>query len=315
MANKLDGNGLFEPALLFVTQAIDMAPDWATAYNFRGVLLDCLECYAQSLADFSYGIQLRPCAVGYYNRAMAHEALGDDQARFDDLCCAARLNPSYSPAYRERAQCYEQKGEYELALQDQHTALQFEHEPVAIANILCDRSYTRLMAGDWVGALRDCEDALATCPDLVLGHNYYALIRFSLGHYACALRAYDTCLRLDPRDGMMFAERALCRHIAGDNKGALEDLSRAFTSSDRDVGQLLRTRAVILFSVGEYDRAFECATESIRLHPSVAARAFLVRARIHRLRGEEEKAEADLAQVRERRKTWNVFDRIICADA
>ena len=66
-------------------RAIRLRPDYAEAYNNRGLVKNTVKQHKEALADFDEAIRLKPdYAVAYDNRGVAKAALGlKDAARKD----------------------------------------------------------------------------------------------------------------------------------------------------------------------------------------------------------------------------------------
>ena len=68
-------------------RAIELKPDYAEAYNNRGIANRILECHSEAIADYNRAIELKPdFAEAYNNRGVAYDSLGDkEKARRDFL--------------------------------------------------------------------------------------------------------------------------------------------------------------------------------------------------------------------------------------
>ena len=72
----------------------------AEAYVDRGAALISKRHYAEAIADITKGLALgtREAQNAYYDRAVAHEAMGDIQAAYDDYRQAVTLAPGFTQA-------------------------------------------------------------------------------------------------------------------------------------------------------------------------------------------------------------------------
>ena len=82
----------YERALENYTTAIGLAPDFAAAYNNRGVIHGRKGAYESAIADYSAAIRLAPDDVtAYENRAIAYARTGAGERARADRLAAARL--------------------------------------------------------------------------------------------------------------------------------------------------------------------------------------------------------------------------------
>ena len=70
--------GDYQGAMADYTKAIEINPEYAPVYYFRGIAMDDLQDYQGAIADFSKAIEINPMnAIFYYNRGSAKDDLGD----------------------------------------------------------------------------------------------------------------------------------------------------------------------------------------------------------------------------------------------
>ena len=83
--------GRHEEAIADYDEAIRLEPDYAEAYNHRGIARRNLERYEEAIADYDEAIRLRPDFIStYYDRARANMKLGDaSKARQDFMTTLA----------------------------------------------------------------------------------------------------------------------------------------------------------------------------------------------------------------------------------
>jgi len=123
---KLQEDDRWEDAIPKYNRAIALDPEFAEAYQNRGVSYYNLGLYKRARQDFDEGTRLKPSvgiwirvyvygdlydavntqphdAKGYFDRGRSHLLLGELQQSIDDLDEAIRLDPRYSRAYFIRA--------------------------------------------------------------------------------------------------------------------------------------------------------------------------------------------------------------------
>ena len=139
----------YEQAISDYTQAIELDPDSSKEYPYpflmRGRALSLEGKYDQALSDQTLYIELRPMdPVGYYWRGMTHFYLSDFAMSLSDLSHAIDLNPAKISLYTERASVFFNAGDYEKAIDDYTTYLEFVGEDAEAyywrcSSTLCDR--------------------------------------------------------------------------------------------------------------------------------------------------------------------------------
>lgn len=95
----------YPAALADFDVAVRLDPDLGAAHVNRGAALIGLGRHADSLAPLDRGLELGvdEAAKAFYNRALAHEGLGDLKAAYLDYQRALQLDPAWSEPARELA--------------------------------------------------------------------------------------------------------------------------------------------------------------------------------------------------------------------
>ena len=108
--------------------AIEQVPDYADAYNYRGIAYHYIGNYDQAIADYDRAIEIQPADfLVYNNRGIAYFNKEDYDRAIADLNEAIRLCPGRTMAYLNRGGIYhvmaDVTGEYEKALEDYDNAV------------------------------------------------------------------------------------------------------------------------------------------------------------------------------------------------
>lgn len=83
----------FQGAIADFSKAIELNPNLAEAYNYRGTSYFWLEKYQQALDDYSQALRLDPnLTIAYYNRAYVRIELGDKKGAIADFQRGAELS-------------------------------------------------------------------------------------------------------------------------------------------------------------------------------------------------------------------------------
>ena len=113
-----------ESAIAAYDEAIRLKPDYAKAYNNRGVAKDDFGRYEDAIADYDEAIRLNPdYAEAYSNRGNAKRDLGRHEDAIADHDEAVRLKPDLPEAYNSRGVANVALGRKDGARRDFETAL------------------------------------------------------------------------------------------------------------------------------------------------------------------------------------------------
>jgi len=119
----------FQDALDALTTAIQIDPERAEAYAYRGFAYHQLENYDAALKDYNKSVEQRPKLVeGYYFRAILYGQHKEHEKAINDYSRAIELEPTLAEAYYFRALNYGATGRYEEAIKDMKTAAELGHE-------------------------------------------------------------------------------------------------------------------------------------------------------------------------------------------
>lgn len=88
------------------TRAIDLVPELQQAKVNLGAALYNLKRYPEAMAALNEGIKTDSAearAIGYYNRGLTHEKLGNVQLAYEDFRSALQLKPDFEQATAQLA--------------------------------------------------------------------------------------------------------------------------------------------------------------------------------------------------------------------
>jgi tetratricopeptide (TPR) repeat protein len=100
------------------TEAIRLQPDYAAAYNNRGIAHSDQGDLDGAIKDYDQALRLKPDDAPAYNRGIARSDQGDLDGAIKDYDQAIRLKPDYADAYYNRALVWEEQANYSAAIDD-----------------------------------------------------------------------------------------------------------------------------------------------------------------------------------------------------
>jgi tetratricopeptide (TPR) repeat protein len=161
--------GDFQGAIADLDKAITINPEYAEAYNNRGLTYKALRDYQKAIADLDKAIVLNPkLALAYTNRGMIYHALKEYPKAIADLDKAIEINANHIYAYNSRGNIYADLKDYPKAIADYTKAIEINPE---YANAYYNRGNTYADLKEYPLAIADYRKAAA----LYLKQNNMAL--------------------------------------------------------------------------------------------------------------------------------------------
>ena len=115
----------YAQALAAYDEAIMLNPNYAEAYNNRGIVKYELKLYAEAISNYTMAIKLRANFVdALNNRGNAYAALGQFQNAAQDLQAAIKLNDNNAAAHNNLGSVYYSMRNFDEALAEYTRAIQ-----------------------------------------------------------------------------------------------------------------------------------------------------------------------------------------------
>ncbi|NJR21812.1 MAG: serine protease [Richelia sp. CSU_2_1] len=259
--------GDYQGAIAAYTQAIKLDPNYAFAYNSRGIARTELGDNQGAIADFNEVLRIDPNDVyTYYNRGIARRKLGDNQGAIADYNAALRIDPNYANAYISRGNARSELGDKQGALADFNEALRINPN---YALAYYNRGIVRRQLGDRQGAIADYDRALQINPNYANAYYNRAIARYKLGDMQGAIADYNEALRINPNDALTYINRGIARHKLGDMQGELADYDRALQINPNYVDAYIN-RGIARYDLGDKQSAIADYNAALRINPNVA---------------------------------------------
>jgi len=159
----LRGQNRLHEAVMVFDKAIQLKPNYAEAYNNKGITLKDLGKHQEALDDYSMAIQLKPdYAEAYNNRGVTLKDLDRHQEALDDYGMAIQLKPDYAEAYNNRGITFKGVDRHQEALENFDAAIRLKHVFAAAYN---NKGGTLRDLGRVQEALINFEKAIEYNPD------------------------------------------------------------------------------------------------------------------------------------------------------
>jgi tetratricopeptide (TPR) repeat protein len=202
------------------TEAIRLKPDYATAYNNRGIARADKGDLDGALKDYTEAIRLNPdYADAYVNRGNARADKGDHDGALKDYAEAIRLKPDLAEAYNNRGIARAATGDHDGALADYAEAI---HLKPNYADAYVNRGNARRANGDHDGGLKDYAEAIRLKPDYANAYYNRGVARRAKGDPASTKAAIaDFQQYLDLGGGIRDGDQAEVEQFIRDLKNKL----------------------------------------------------------------------------------------------
>ena len=120
-------NGKYEDAISAFSKAISISPNFAEAYNARGMAYRKLSDHHKALGDYTDALTLnQELAVAYNNRGVVYREIGEFDLAISDFNGAISLEPDNAYGYCNRAMLYNKIGEFENSITDSSRAIEID---------------------------------------------------------------------------------------------------------------------------------------------------------------------------------------------
>ncbi|TFI53062.1 serine protease [Mastigocladus laminosus UU774] len=215
----------YKGAIVDLTEAIRLNPNYANAYYNRGLVRGDLGDKQGAVADYTSAIKINPNdAYAYNNRGLVRGDLGDKQGAIADYTSAIKINPNDDMAYNDRGVARAESGDKQGAIVDFNTAIKINPNDALAYN---NRGLARSELGDKQGAITDYTSAIKINPNDALAYNNRGLARSELGDKQGAIADYNSAIKINPKYAYAYNNRGLARRKLGDKQGAIADFNTA----------------------------------------------------------------------------------------
>jgi tetratricopeptide (TPR) repeat protein len=206
------------------SEAIQRNPQFAEAYNNRGLVCANFGHTEGAITDYDEAIRLKPqYADAYYNRGIVRKAIGDKTGAIADYDRAIQLNPQFAEAYYNRGIARKAIGDINGAISDYSEAIRLNPQFITA---YYNRGVARQAIGDLRGAIMDYGDVIHLSPNYVEAYNNRGAARDDTGDTDGAISDYSEVLRINPRHPYAYYNRALARAKGRDYSGSITDMQR-----------------------------------------------------------------------------------------
>jgi tetratricopeptide (TPR) repeat protein len=279
--------GNFEPAKVFLQQAVNLIPDYALAHYNLGFLFQQQDKFDEALASYEQTILIQPDfaktynnkgiifqKLGRLNEAMesfkhavklqhdyfeAHYNLGNvfqEQGIFDEaLSCyeeALALNPDHIEAYFQKGFVLQELGRYEEAYNCFKKVLVIKHDDIDTLNNL---GFVLMELGRYEESGENLKKAISIKPDFAGAYNNLGLTLQAQGRLSEAAASYEKAISLKPGYADAYSNLGTALKAQGMFEQALIQYEKA-VSLVPDFADAHFNKSVILLLKGRFNEGW-----------------------------------------------------------
>ena len=213
----------------------------ANAWFSVGYLIEDKEPAAK-ISAYDEAIRLKPdFAEAYNNRGIAHDALGQDKKAIDDFNEVIRLKPDFAEPYNNRGILEFDSEQYEKAIDDFSEAIRLKPD---YAEAYFNRGKANTGRNQYGEAIADYEQAIGINPQDAAAYFYLGIAHGALEEHEKAIVDFSEVIRLNPQHAPAYYNRGRAYKISGDNEKVRADLQRALDlageKDNQDLAQAAR---------------------------------------------------------------------------
>jgi tetratricopeptide (TPR) repeat protein len=294
---RLLDQGKLPEAVSTFTEAIALDSNFAEAYGSRCRAYAALSARDRAVDDCNRAIQLRPdYATAYVWRGNAIGSSRWDQA-LADFSQAIHLDPQLVDAYTARASYYVNHQQADLAIQDYTQAIllhpqygPYHYRGLTFAN----------QKKDYEHAIQDFTECIHYWPNWPEGYRFRGDAYKAEQQYDRAIQDYNEAIRFEANYVAAYTERAAAKDALGDKAGATADRQKAQELKSQPAPQVTTAKPTVdssstfspqtaegkealglqMLNQGKNEEAILTFTDAINLKPGFAE-AFLDRCRAY----------------------------------
>jgi len=254
-------------AVKWIDKAIEICPNYASAYSNRGNALKDLKQHIAAVDSYDRAIALKPDHVdAYYNRGIALCELMQHQAAIDSFNKAIALKSDHADAYYNRSVALYELKQYQAAIDscNKATALNPAH-----ADAYYNRGNALNDLKQYQTAVDSYHMAIAIKPDYVAAHDDCGIALNELRQHQAAIDSYDKAIAIKPDFAEAYSNRAIALSQLGRYQEAIDNFDKAIAIKP-DFAEAYSNRGITLSGLKQHHAAIDSYDRAIAIKPDFA---------------------------------------------
>ncbi len=239
---KLAKEGNYTEAIENLNKAIQIEPNYAAAYNNRGIVKMQLKQYEEAIADFTQAIKINNQDPAYFiNRGITREKINKIHEAINDYGSAIDLEPYNPEYYVKRGILYDRLKEYKKAVEDFNMAIKFDQNN---ADYYYFRGLSKLSSEEYfdghkdlfkaaqMGSFKSKNMIIDVFFNNISDDEEFALsvrssMKLHLKDYEGAIEDLDKLIKISPKNGKYYLTRGVAKIRSEKRSEGCRDLKKA----------------------------------------------------------------------------------------
>jgi tetratricopeptide (TPR) repeat protein len=300
---------MYQEALRYYAQALEVDPDYIEAHNNRGIVYIKMGKFEEAVEALTQAIQLDQSSYdAHYNRAKAYFEMGDMHSAISDL---AAIEAQSLAGTKEQMAKYRllqgivlwQMNKLSDARFAFHKAL---HADSANAEVFINLANVLFLQDSLPQAERSAQQGIALNAQEANGYNVLGMISTTKKNYDAAEEFFDRALELDRGNPYFLNNRGLMHTLSGNLEKAKEDIDLSLTIAPENPW-VYRNRGIYYWKANDYARALKMLRQASDMEPMMKD--------LYYYTGEVHLAMADRAQACQSWADGKTHGEVLSAEA
>ena len=215
----------YKGAIADYTSAIELDPDFSSAYFNRAFSKDELKYYREAIADYTKAIEIDPdFIIAYFDRAFSKASLNDQIGAIVDFSKVIELDSTFAEAFFNRGNSKYNLRDYRGAIVDYSEAISINH---SYAEAYFNRGVSKSNLFDHKGAVADYNKSIEYNSNYTDAYFNRGNSKRYLQDYAGAVADYTKVIELSPRSADAYYFRGSVKITLNKKDSGCLDLRKA----------------------------------------------------------------------------------------
>jgi tetratricopeptide (TPR) repeat protein len=256
-----------EEAIAAYDRAISLKPDYANAYCNKGIALNALNRKEEAIAAYDRAISLKPdYANAYCNKGIALDELNRNEEAIAAYDRAISLKPDYANAYCNKGIALNALNRKEEAIAAYDRAISLKPD---YANAYCNKGIALIELNRNEEAIEAYDNAISLKPDYATAYCKKGNALNALNRKEEAIAAYDRFISLKPDDATAYCKKGNALNALNRKEEAIAAYDRAISLKPDDA-DAYNNKGLVLNALNRNEEAIAAYDRAISLKPDDA---------------------------------------------
>ena len=260
----LSNLGRNEEAIASYDKAIELDPQNAEAYNNKGIILSNLGKREEAIECFDKALYIDPQnTLAYYNKGNTLSALGKREEAIECFDKAIEIHPQNTLAYLSKGNALANIGRNEEAIECYDDVIRMNSQ---CADVYYNKGVALSNLGRNEEAIANYDKAIGINRQYVEAYNNKGMTLYDLGRYQDAINCYDKAIMINSQYVTAHYNKGTALSDLGRKEEAIECFNKAIEIDPQDAGSYVY-KGTILSDLGRKEEAIECFNKALYIDP------------------------------------------------